>query len=56
MPGRGTPRHAVRIPDELWRAAAKLAKRHGESVSDVVRAALERYVAEDSDDEGQAGT
>lgn len=39
-----TPR-AIRIPDELWAAALAKAEERGETVSDVVRKALERYVA-----------
>lgn len=46
MPGRGTQHRGIRISDELWRAAKEIAKRRGETVADVVRAALERYVAE----------
>lgn len=38
-----TPR-AIRIPDNLWAAALEKAQERGESVSDVVRRALERYV------------
>lgn len=47
MPGRGTPKRAVRIPDELWSAARRKAKERGEDVSTVVRAALEIYVISD---------
>jgi len=39
-----TPLKSFRIPEELYRAAQEKAKERGESVSDVVRAALERYV------------
>lgn len=39
-----TPR-AIRIPDDLWAAALAKAAERGETVSDVVRAALARYVA-----------
>jgi predicted CopG family antitoxin len=39
-----TPR-AIRIPDDLWHAALAKAKEREESVSDIVRRALERYVA-----------
>jgi hypothetical protein len=39
-----TPLKSFRIPDELYRAAQAKAAEEGESVSDVVRAALERYV------------
>ena len=40
----GTPRRTIRIPDALWDAAVAKAEEHGESVSDVIRKALERYV------------
>lgn len=39
-----TPRRTVRVPDTLWEAAAAKADENGETVSDVVRRALERYV------------
>jgi len=39
-----TPIRGVRIPDELWEDAQRVAAARGESVSDEVRAALERYV------------
>jgi predicted transcriptional regulator len=38
-----TPR-AIRIPDDLWRAALDKAAERGDTVSDIVRRALERYV------------
>jgi hypothetical protein len=38
-----TPR-AVRIPDDLWEAALAKTQLEGETVSEVVRRALERYV------------
>lgn len=44
MPGRGTTRHAIRIPDDLWQAALAKARRQGDELSAVIRAALERYV------------
>lgn len=40
----GTPRRTVRIPDDLWDAAVAKAEERGESVSDVIRRALQRYV------------
>lgn len=40
-----TPLRNVRVPDELWQAALLKAQDRGETVSDVVRRALERYVA-----------
>ena len=51
MPGRGTQHRGIRISDELWRAAKETAKRRGETVADVIRAALERYVAENRERE-----
>lgn len=36
---------AVRVDDELWSAALDAATRNGETVSDVIRAALGAYVA-----------
>lgn len=47
MAGRGTRHRGFRMPDRLYEAALAKAKRRGETVTDVVRAALERYVAED---------
>ena len=38
-----TPR-AIRVPDVLWAAALAKAQDRDETVSDVVRRALERYV------------
>lgn len=57
MPGRGTKQQSIRIPDELWRAALAVAKRRGETLNGVLRAALERYVTEheDEDDEAERG-
>lgn len=39
-----TPGRLFRIPDELYKAAQAKAAERGETVSDVVRKALERYV------------
>lgn len=39
-----TPLRSFRIPDSVYRAAQAKAEEKGESVSDVVRRALERYV------------
>lgn len=38
------PLRAIRVPDESWDAAKVVAKQRGESVSQVVRDALDRYV------------
>jgi hypothetical protein len=40
-----TPPRSVRIPDALWAAATARAAEKGETVTDVLRRALERYVA-----------
>jgi predicted HicB family RNase H-like nuclease len=40
----GTPRRTIRVDDELWLSAVVKAAERGESVSDVIRRALERYV------------
>jgi predicted HicB family RNase H-like nuclease len=39
-----TPIRSTRIDDKLWRAAQVRAAARGESVTDVIRRALERYV------------
>lgn len=39
-----TPQRTVRVPDEVWLAAKEVADHRGESLSDVIRTALERYV------------
>jgi hypothetical protein len=40
-----TPRRSIRIPDSEWDAAKAIADDNGETLSDVIRAALRRYVA-----------
>lgn len=39
-----TPTHSVRVPEDLWQAALRVAHDRGETVADVIRRALERYV------------
>lgn len=48
----------IRIPDELWSAAVAKAAAEGVYVSEVVREALERYVADKPKTEqpGQSNT
>lgn len=41
---RGTTLRNVRITDDLWRRAGAVAASRDESLSDVIRSALERYV------------
>ena len=40
----GTPRRTIRVPDDLWGLAQARAEERGESLSDVIRKALVRYV------------
>jgi hypothetical protein len=40
----GTPLRNVRVADDLWRAAMSKALDRGESLSEVIRRALEEYV------------
>jgi len=44
QPRPDNPARAVRIKDGLWRAAKAKAAERGETVTDVIRRALERYV------------
>lgn len=39
-----TPQHTVQIDDELWDAAQRIAAKRRETVSDIVRHALVKYV------------
>lgn len=41
---KGTTPRAIRISDELWQDAKVVAERRSETISDVVRRALETYV------------
>jgi predicted transcriptional regulator len=41
---RGTTLRNVRVADDLWRRALAVARGRDESLSDVIRSALERYV------------
>lgn len=40
-----TPKHNVRVPDPLWKAATEKAKEEGRTITDVIVTALHRYVA-----------
>lgn len=44
MPGRGTGRRTIRVPEDLWQAALSKAEERGEILSDEIRKFLERYV------------
>jgi len=39
-----TPQRTVRVPDAVWDQAKRIAEARGETLSDVIRAALERYI------------
>jgi len=39
-----TPSRNVRVDDELWNEALRISSERGETVADVIRAALTRYV------------
>jgi len=39
-----TPMRAIRVPDELWKAAQEIARERGETLSDVIRDGLTEYV------------
>lgn len=44
-PNYGDPRRTIRISDDLWQAALATAADRGETVPEVVRRALARYIA-----------
>ena len=39
-----TPVRNIRVPEELWRAAQAEAERRGETLTEAIIAALQRYV------------
>ena len=45
QPRADNPARAIRVPDDLWAAVKRKAAERGETVSGIVRAALERYEA-----------
>lgn len=45
----GTTRRTVRIEDGLWYAAQILAAERGETLSDIIRAALTTYTTKDNE-------
>jgi hypothetical protein len=45
MPNQeATPRRSIRVPEERWLAAKRVAKDRGETLTEVINRALERYV------------
>lgn len=52
MPNQeATPRRTVRVPDEVWAQVKRIAADRNETITAVVRRALERYVREFGDDD-----
>lgn len=43
MAAQHTPKHSVRVPDDLWESARRAAEAQGTTVSAVVVQALRRY-------------
>lgn len=39
-----TPVHSVRVDDETWQAAKRIAEDRGETLAEVIRRALLRYI------------
>lgn len=39
-----TPSRNVRVDDELWNESLRIAAERGETVAEIIRAALKRYV------------
>lgn len=39
---------AVRVPDDLWEEAQRVAKENGESLSEVIRRALDEYIKDNT--------
>ncbi|MET4135698.1 CopG family transcriptional regulator [Pseudarthrobacter sp. PvP090] len=42
---KGTPNRAIRIDDALWENAKEVAIRRGDTISEILRGALEEYVS-----------
>jgi hypothetical protein len=42
----GTGRRSIRVPDDLWNAAISATVARGDTVTDVIRAALVDYIRE----------
>lgn len=51
---KGTTPRAIRLDNDLWRAAIAKSKRTGTPVSDVVRERLEQWITEDDTPNGDA--
>ena len=44
-----TPKHGVRVPDDLWQSVKRIAADRGETITDVIIRALKRYVRDYGD-------
>lgn len=44
MPSKGTPRHAIRIPDALWREFQAATKAAGLNASEVIRQLVREWL------------
>ncbi|MDI6911510.1 hypothetical protein [Nocardioides sp.] len=56
MPNQpATPNRTLRIPDEIWQEARRIAADRGENVTAVVIRALERYIRQFGDDHNGDG-
>ena len=44
-----TPQRSIRVADDIWLAAKAKAEAEGQTVSDVVRQALEEYLSAEGD-------
>jgi hypothetical protein len=44
MPSKGTPKRGIRIDDELWNEAQRIAKENGDNLSFIIRDRLREYV------------
>jgi Mn-dependent DtxR family transcriptional regulator len=50
MPGKGTTRRSIRVPDAKWDKAKAKAEKEGRTVSDVLSACLDKYIGDEQQD------
>lgn len=51
MPSKGTPRHAIRIPDALWREFQAATQQAGTNPSVVIRRLVREWVEQNNEEE-----
>lgn len=51
-----TPKHNIRVPDPLWKAATEKAKSEGRTITDVIVTALHRYATAPAKSAGEPPT